>query len=105
MDLEHHWKNIINDIVLCIIVPIDSKCVLERCEKSLECLVNSIKCSSTGTAQWAPPLERAGFGDQSERKIEFDINYPSHWLKFENLRGNFLLRERTNAIKSPNIQI
>ena len=25
MDLEHHWKNIINDIVLCIFVPIDSK--------------------------------------------------------------------------------
>ena len=25
MDLKHHWKNRINDIVLCIIVPIDSK--------------------------------------------------------------------------------
>ena len=25
VDLEHHWKNRINDIVLCIIVPIDSK--------------------------------------------------------------------------------
>ena len=24
VDLEHHWKNKINDIVLCIIVPIDS---------------------------------------------------------------------------------
>ena len=24
VDLEHHWKNRINDIVLCIIVPIDS---------------------------------------------------------------------------------
>ena len=25
VDLKHLWKNIINDIVLCIIVPIDSK--------------------------------------------------------------------------------
>ena len=25
VDLKHHWKNRINDIVLCIIVPIDSK--------------------------------------------------------------------------------
>ena len=25
VDLEHHWKNIINDIVLCIFVPIHSK--------------------------------------------------------------------------------
>ena len=25
MDLKHHWKNRINYIVLCIIVPIDSK--------------------------------------------------------------------------------
>ena len=25
VDLEHHWKNRINDIVLCIIVPINSK--------------------------------------------------------------------------------
>ena len=25
VDLEHHWKNRINDIVLCIIGPIDSK--------------------------------------------------------------------------------
>ena len=24
VDLEHHWKNRINDIVQCIIVPIDS---------------------------------------------------------------------------------
>ena len=25
VDLKHHWKDRINDIVLCIIVPIDSK--------------------------------------------------------------------------------
>ena len=61
MDLKHHWKNIINDIVLCIIVPIDSKYgsgKYRRLER--QTLKNNKKKATYSPIQWLSQVAMTG---------------------------------------------